>query len=1243
MATNPKLELEVTVDEQGKAKVSLKELQKGLDGLGSAGEKGGRRASAGMDDLTASMMKGVVGAVGIIAIFEKVTGAIKDLTIESVKLAAHNEYAAAMTMQLAKLNGLNADATMKYVEAVKARGYHDEEALLLIGRMIRGEMDLTKAVELAEVVKNAAAFKGVERSEALLEIEQAIEAGRSRGLKQFIPTINLEKEWAKAEYERARALTEVEKRDVSLQAVLKEGAKMQGVNAAAVTTTEGAWRVLIRAWTEAKEVLGAGFLPVIHQVTDYLMASLPTVKTYAVAMGSLLKSQLGIGGKALEEFLATWNRFTGKYKGAGVVLLRPEGPALPPKPEVGAEPDYALLKEIRKRQAEALRTSQEQLASTLAKAVPAPFQTLTVQLRQLRIESEKEIKKLSTFIDEFGVEHKLTLNTQTLTNKWTEHYLKIRQLFMERWAKEYELAVDTTLRMIEMREQLESKDLAAREEIYKQREEWRRDAIEQTIGMEAEALAVAREAQLRQLEMVDVQTLRQKIAVEQAKFGIEREYLAKSFDFQIKQLVRLSELEIQTKQMAARIAGAGDAEIDAIRLDREAKLASDVGKMSADANANVAAARDRAMIQSVQVTRDHYKQIFDSLKHSAEGVFDALLTKSQSIFSAIGDALKTAVLTAIKEIVSSRVAATLMQLLYGVKVNFAGAGAGGGILGGRLGAVLGIGAPAVFGAGSITGGPGGTGGFAGPVGIPGWQGALGAQGSPISGGWGTGTTAVGPGAGITKAGMLQTGLMAGGTMLAAGGLQRGGTSGALMTTAGGAAMGVGIASSLGLSAAGMGWLGAGLGLAAAGVKQGGVAGLAMTTGGGALAGFQLGGPIGAAIGAAAGFVIGLIGLFRKGAEEKAKEKIKAAYGVEIKEKNILKQIVDMAKSSFGGSLDMAIRSPQIRELVELYAMSTAQKMPWDKTVAASMPRPLSVSMTGGMMTETPTYYGGVAAPGQMALGRGLPNLTNLPAVAATLKVETAVSVEAQRILDLEKRDIPQTITLAGAMDDAAIAILNLRPSAVLRTIDLVGAVDPMAEQIMELPSRGMTGWLLNLAGNVSTEARKILDLASSEVTRTIKAVGFIDRTAQTVFAPELPTLRRAIQVEAVVSPEVRSLLESQMLGTTAQRTNISRLANLGSRLMGPTATPLVASRIQEPAKTQTLVVTELRRILDVLAADRNINVKLDGPATTGVLQGEVAKGVTGRSVQTATGAGLRASIGRRANMALNVSPGLLTA
>jgi phage-related minor tail protein len=122
----------------------------------------------------------------------------------------------------------------------------------------------------------------------------------------------------------------------------------------------------------------------------------------------------------------------------------------------------------------------------------------------------------------------------------------------------------------------------------------------------------------------------------------------------------------------------------------------------------VKAARENASNRSAQLVRDHNKQIFDSLKQQAGGVFDALLSKSQSVWSAIGNSLKTALLTAIKDVVTSRIAAMLMNMFApGSGPQFR---SGGGSSLGFLGA-LGMGAVPAFAGGGAGASGGGTSGF----------------------------------------------------------------------------------------------------------------------------------------------------------------------------------------------------------------------------------------------------------------------------------------------------------------------------------------------------------------------------------------------------------------------------------------------------------------------------------------------------------------------------------------------------
>ena len=336
------------------------------------------------------------------------------------------------------------------------------------------------------------------------------------------------------------------------------------------------------------------------------------------------------------------------------------------------------------------------------------------------------------------------------------------------------------------------------------------------------------------------------------------------------------------------------------------------------------------------------------------------------MWSAIGNAFKTAMLTAIKEVVTSRVAALLMQMFTGQKVTFAGGGAGpggsGGILGG-LGGLLGIGAVPVFGGTSPGGGiiPGVTPGTTPPF-IPGGGGAGGGITSKAGGAAG-GLFNMSSLKNLASWKNLYSAMTLAGGMLMLSGMQKGS---AFSTIGGGALMGAGI----GLAGGPIGAIGGtGIGLYMDAMRRGGWGGVAEGTAGGAMFGWNVGGPLGAAIGAGVGFLSGIVRLFVRGASEKAREKIKNLYGVDISDKAVLQQIVDMAKQSCGGNLDMAIRTQPVRDLIQLYALSTGKDV---KGMPATM-QALNLAQRGGSLYQTPSYSNGTAIPG---LG-GLPTLDTI--------------------------------------------------------------------------------------------------------------------------------------------------------------------------------------------------------------------------------------------------------------------------
>ena len=213
---------------------------------------------------------------------------------------------------------------------------------------------------------------------------------------------------------------------------------------------------------------------------------------------------------------------------------------------------------------------------------------------------------------------------------------------------------------------------------------------------------------------------------------------------------------------------------------------------------------------------------------------------------------------------------------------------------------------------------------------------LGGFGGPFTGGF-----AGGPGAGgiLGKAGGFGGFGNIGGGLL--GGLRSLGNIGYSGSSVGSLGN-YGAPSGYGGAAGGAMLLGGGI-LAADGLRRGGLVGLAETTAGGALIGAKFGGPVGAVIGAAVGFGAGFIRLFIKGAEEKAIQKVKEVYGVNIN-RELAQSIVQQAKVL--GGLDVAVTAPQIREMIELYAMATGQRIGPGNSV-----RPVALVQSGGVLYQ----------------------------------------------------------------------------------------------------------------------------------------------------------------------------------------------------------------------------------------------------------------------------------------------------
>jgi hypothetical protein len=158
---------------------------------------------------------------------------------------------------------------------------------------------------------------------------------------------------------------------------------------------------------------------------------------------------------------------------------------------------------------------------------------------------------------------------------------------------------------------------------------------------------------------------------------------------------------------------------------------------------------------------------------------------------------------------------------------------------------------------------------------------------------------------------------------------------------------------------------------------GGIAGGAI---GGATIGFGIGGPLGAAIGGAAGGLIG-VGELLAGVEppfREAERLVRSQYHISIN-RTTADHIVALAQSSYGGRVSVAVRSPEVRQMLGLYAAGTGQANSFP--ASANAPHGGSLIESGGSLFQGASYQYGNAYAYQSNLpvyGGGSPGLLPNP-------------------------------------------------------------------------------------------------------------------------------------------------------------------------------------------------------------------------------------------------------------------------
>ena len=563
-----------------------------------------------------------------------------------------------------------------------------------------------------------------------------------------------------------------------------------------------------------------------------------------------------------------------------------------------------------------------------------------------------------------------------------------------------------------------------------------------------------RDARIRAVDAVHAYTLRDQSTANQQRAAIEEQYqvdllrlrtdaINREADYRIQKIREtLSEEQLNSQEFLERQSAIRQA---ATLKGRDLEI---------QAQSRIDDIRERAAIRQSEMIIQRNEKVFDSLKRQAEGVIDALITRTSSLGDVLKNIFKAAILTPVKDAVSSRIAAFLTGQVTGVPVGLQSQGlpgAGQGRFGGALGSLLstfGVGMapvsrttppflPSQSSAANAAGllgfgfGSGGFGANSNGYYFPGGQVPL--AGSRASQ-WASMAQSVMGGQQGQRGGIMSM-LPFGGF----GGLRDMFGLGNSISTGAGSATTFGAAtlgqklSSLGKSD---GALMAGIGLGLDGWNRGGWLGAAEMGGSGAIIGNRFGGPVGAAIGAAIGFGVGAIkALFFKSVDQKIVDKVKQVYGLSIDKYFAKNTIWPIIQGEFGGNIDVGVRSEKIRNLLDTYGSMTNQagKIQAIDNVA----RGVVLNQTGGRIMQDATWVNGTAYNyGGSTAGIGRSFAPN-PAIGGG-GMNLSIQLDGQATTAVMRGEIVRS------PGQIASAIQSANQGSMLRRDNAAGFFDPLA-------------------------------------------------------------------------------------------------------------------------------------------------------------------------------------------------------
>lgn len=294
-----------------------KKHNQAFDSMSKSSEK-----SAGLMGLVG----GAIGAVThqLVAMGLQAVRAFEQLVKGSIQLAARADTLAISLQTVGGNAGYSAEELARLEEAVKANGITTSAARQILLKMAQANLDLSKAVELTRVAQDAAVIAGINSSQAAERMIHGITTLSPLILRHIGITVNLEQEYDKLTggiEGAADSMSYEEKQAATLNAVLRQGAKIAGTYEAAMGTAGKQASSLARYQEELQLAIGRAFQPAYLEWIQFMTRTLKDAKEWFENNADAVENfgeKLGI---VVRESLELLEKLGGALKGLGDIIL----------------------------------------------------------------------------------------------------------------------------------------------------------------------------------------------------------------------------------------------------------------------------------------------------------------------------------------------------------------------------------------------------------------------------------------------------------------------------------------------------------------------------------------------------------------------------------------------------------------------------------------------------------------------------------------------------------------------------------------------------------------------------------------------------------------------------------------------------------------------------------------------------------------------------------------------------------